>query len=416
MMDWKLLLAQRIYSSGDDGGRSVSRPAVRIAVCGIAAGLAVMILSVAVAMGFKHQVRDMVTGLSAEVLVTSMDAAQSYQMTPVEAGDSLRDAMRGVKGVKNVQRFSTKPGMIMTEDNFMGMVLKGIASDYDLAYLRRHLEEGEIPAFSDTVSTNSVIVSRMIADRLKVGVGDRLYTYYVEEDLRARRLTVSGIYSTNFTAFDEIFLVTDLYTVNRLNNWKHNQVSGLEVSVDDYARLDSVNGALRSLLLDMEDSSGSQYYTRTIEDVYPQIFAWLDLLDLNVWVILLLMTGVAGFTMISGLLIIILERTQMIGTLKALGADDSSIRNVFLTFSAFVVGRGMVWGDVMGLAVCAVQGIFKVLRLDPATYYIDYVPVEFNVGLFLALNVATLVVSLAMLVGPSYLVCRISPVKTMRFE
>ena len=193
-------------------------------------------------------------------------------------------------------------------------------------------------------------------------------------------------------------------------------MSGIEVSVDDYSRLDSVNDALRNLLVDVEDSDGTQYYSRTVEDVYPQIFAWLNLLDINVMVILLLMTGVAGFTMISGLLIIILERTQMIGTLKALGATDTSIRNVFLAFSAFVISRGMLWGDVVGIVVCAVQGIFRLLRLDPATYYIDYVPIEFNVGLVLLINLATLIVSLLMLIGPSYLVSRISPVKSMRFE
>ena len=209
MMDWKLFIARRIYSSGDDDGKTVSRPAVRIAVCGIAAGLAIMIISVAVALGFKHKVRDMVTGLSAEVLITSMEAAQSYQMSPIEAADSLTNELGRVPGVKHVQRFSTKPGMIMTDDNFMGMVLKGIASDYDCSFLQAHLEEGEIPAFSDTASTNSTLVSRTIADRLKIKVGDRLYTYYVEDDLRARRLTVSGIYRTNFSGFDDTFLLTD---------------------------------------------------------------------------------------------------------------------------------------------------------------------------------------------------------------
>ena len=385
-------------------------------MAGIAVGLAVMTVSVAVVLGFKHEVRDRVAGLGSELLITSLDAAQSYQTLPVEATDSLLRELSLISGVKRVQRYSTKPGMIMTDSAFIGMVLKGVGEDYDLEFLTRHIEDGEMPAFSDTVSSNSVVVSRNIADKLGLKVGDRLFTYYLDEDIRARRLTVAGIYMTNFTAFDEVTLLTDLYTVRKLNSWRSEQVSGIELKTDDYDKLEQTYDDVREMLRGREDSAGNEYYVRTVEQVYQNIFAWLELLDLNVWVILILMIGVAGFTMISGLLIIILERTQMIGVLKALGGSDSGIRKVFLIYAVFLIGRGMIWGNVVGLAICLLQDWLKIIKLDPEVYYVDAVPIELNLWLWLALNLATMTVSVLMLIGPSYLVSKISPSKSIRFE
>lgn len=416
-MNWKLFIARRIYQTKEkEGDRNVSKPAVRIAMVGIAIGLAVMILSVAVVVGFKHEVRDKVIGLGADILVTSLDVVQSYQVTPVVGDDSLISALGKMPGVKHVQRYATKPGMIMTSDNFQGIVLKGIGQEYDTTFLHRHLQEGHIPAFTDSVSSNQVLVSKTIADRLGVRVGDKLYTYYLENNIRARRLTVAGIYQTNFSSYDDLFLLTDLRTVERLNNWEPGQVGGLEIQVIDYDLLDETNGYILSSLDKKTDKYGGRYYAQTIEEVYPQIFAWLDLLDINVWVILVLMVGVAGFTMISGLLIIILERTNMIGVLKALGADNTAIRKVFLSFAVFLIRKGMLWGNVIALTCCAVQYFFRPVRLDPAVYYIDAVPIELNLWIWLLLNAGTLVVSVLMLVGPSYLISRIHPARSIRFE
>ena len=416
-MNWKLFVAQRIYRSRE-GARQVSRPAVLIATWGIAVGLAVMIVAVAVVVGFKHEVRDKVVGLGADITVTNFEARQkAYEPLPIEAGDSLMQTLRAKEGVKHLQRFSTKPGMIMTDDNFMGMVLKGVAQEYDWTFLKKHLLEGEIPAFSDSASTNRTLVSRTIADKLRLHTGDKLYTYYIDgENVRARRLEVAGIYQTNFSLYDDLFLLTDLYTVNRLNRWKENRVSGMELTVTHYNRLEAIKEDIRQSVDVMEDKDGNTYFTQTVEENNPQLFAWLDLLDMNVWVILILMTGVAGFTMISGLLILILERTNMIGVLKALGADNLSIRKVFLNFSVFLIGRGMLWGNVMSLALVAVQSFFHPFKLDPATYYVDRVPVEFNLWWWVLLNVCTLLVSVLMLVGPSYLITRIHPAKSIRFE
>ena len=415
-MNWKLFVAHRIYRS-NEGGREVSKPAVRIAMWGIAVGLAVMIVAVAVVIGFKHEVRDKVVGIGSDITVTNFDAQKSYETVPVAASDSLLDVLRSTEGVKHVQRYSTKPGMIMTDDNFLGMVLKGVSQEYDWTFLSKHLQEGEIPAFSDTASTNRTLISRTIANKLHLKTGDKLYTYYIDgEKVRARRLEVSGIYQTNFSIYDDLFLLTDLYTVNRLNSWKPDQVSGIEVEVEDYGLLQPIKENIREKVDMQKDRYGSTYYATTVEESNPQIFAWLDLLDMNVWVILILMTGVAGFTMISGLLIIILERTNMIGVLKALGADNLAIRKVFLSFSVFLIGRGMLWGNLIGLAFVGVQSFFRPFKLDPATYYVDSVPVEFNLWWWILLNVCTLIVSVLMLVGPSYLIAHIHPAKSIKFE
>ena len=415
-MNWKLFVAQRIYHSRE-GEKEVSKPAVLIARWGIAIGLAVMIVAVAVVVGFKHEVRDKVVGIGSDIAITNFDAQKSYETMPIAAGDSLMEALRAQQGVKHVQRYSTKPGMIMTDDNFLGMVLKGVSQEYDWTFLRKHLQEGEIPVFSDSASTNRTLISRTIANKLHLKLGDKLYTYYISGDnVRARRLEVAGIYQTNFYIYDDVFLLTDLYTVNRLNAWQKDQVSGIELEVTDPAQLEAIKEGIRTQVDMVKDKYGGTYYTQSVEEQNPQIFAWLDLLDMNVWVILILMTGVAGFTMISGLLIIILERTNMIGVLKALGADNLAIRKVFLSFSVFLIGKGMLWGNVIGLAFVGVQSFFRPFKLDPTTYYVDSVPVEFNVWWLVLLNVCTLVVSVLMLVGPSYLIAHIHPAKSIRFE
>lgn len=415
-MSWKLFVARRIYRS-KEGEKEVSKPAVLIAMWGIAIGLAVMIVAVAVVIGFKHEVRDKVVGIGSDITITNFDAQKSYETVPVVAGDSLLDALRAMEGVKHVQRYSTKPGMIMTEDNFLGMVLKGVSQEYDWTFLKEHLLEGEIPAFTDSASTNCTLVSRTIANKLHLKTGDKLYTYYVEGDnVRARRLEVAGIYQTNFSIYDNMFLLTDLYTVNRLNAWKADQASGIELEVADVSRLEETKEAVSAEVDMLKDRYGATYYTQTVEESNPQIFAWLDLLDMNVWVILILMTGVAGFTMISGLLIIILERTNMIGVLKALGADNLAIRKVFLSFSVFLIGRGMFWGNIIGLSFVFIQSQFHLFKLDPVTYYVDSVPVAFNLWWWVLLNVCSLLASVLMLVGPSYLIAHIHPARSIRFE
>jgi lipoprotein-releasing system permease protein len=410
-----LFIARRIYRESD-GGKQVSRPAVLIAMAGIAIGLAVMIVSVAVVIGFKSQVRGKVIGFGSHIQITNLDAASSYETHPIVVGDSMMRSLASYPEVSHVQRFSTKPGMIKTDDAFQGMVLKGVGPEFDPRFIKQYLLEGEVPTFSDSVSTNQVLISKALATKMKLKLGDKIYTYYIQDNIRARRLTIVGIYQTNFAEYDKLFLLTDLHLVNRLNGWKPDQVTGVELQIHHYDRLYEVSDDIAAHTDTRQDRYGGTYYVRNIEQLNPQIFAWLGLLDLNVWVILFLMIGVAGFTMISGLLIIIIERTNMIGVLKALGATNFTIRKTFLWLAVFLIGKGMVIGDIIGVAFCVLQSTFGLFKLDPTTYYVDTVPVSFNIGLFLLINAGTLAASLLMLIGPSFLITKIHPAQSIRYE
>ena len=414
-MSLPLFLARRIYRDRD-AGKQVSRPAVLIALIGVAIGLAVMIITVSVIVGFKSEVRGKVIGFGSDIQITNSDAARSYETRPVVVNDSVISILSEYPEVKHVQRYSTKPGMVKTADDFQGMVLKGVGPEFDPAFFREHLVEGELPQFSDTVSSNRVVISKALATKLRLKLGDKIDTYYIQDDIRARRLTIAGIYQTNFSEYDNLFLLTDLNLVNRLNGWQPEQVTGVELQVKDYDRLEDITYEIATDIDNRQDELGGVYYVRNIEQLNPQIFAWLDLLDLNVWVILILMIGVAGFTMISGLLIIIIERTNMIGILKALGANNFTIRRTFLWFAVFLIGKGMFWGNAIGLAFCILQSQFGFFKLDPATYYVDTVPVSFNVLLFILINLGTLCASVLMLIGPSFLITKINPASSMRYE
>lgn len=414
-MSLSLFIARRIYRESD-GGKQVSRPAVLIAMAGIAIGLAVMIIAVAVVIGFKSEVRNKVIGFGSHIQITNLDAASSYETHPIMVGDSMMAALAGYPEVSHIQRFSTKPGMIKTDDAFQGMVLKGVGPEFDPRFMEEYLVEGEIPVFSDSVSSNQVLISKALATKMKLKLGDKIYTYYIQDDVRARRLTIAGIYQTNFSEYDNLFLLTDLSLVNRLNGWQPEQVTGVELQVKDYDKLEDTTYEIAIDTDNRQDELGGVYYVRSIEQLNPQIFEWLGLLDTNIWVILVLMMGVAGFTMISGLLIIIIERTNMIGILKALGADNFTIRKTFLWFSVFLIGKGMIWGNAIGLAFCFLQSNYNIFKLDPDTYYMDSVPVSFNVYFFLLINIGTLLSSVFMLIGPSFLITKINPASSMRYE
>lgn len=414
-MSLSLFLARRIYRDSD-AGKQVSRPAVLIATVGVAIGLAVMIIAVSVIIGFKSEVRDKIIGFGAHIQITNSDAARSFETRPIGVTDSMIAALVDYPEVKHVQRYSTKPGMIKTTDAFQGMVLKGIGHEYNTSFFRKHLIEGEFPQFSDSASSNRVVISKAIADKMKLKLGDKIDTYYIQEDVRARRLKIVGIYQTNFSEYDNLFLLTDLCLVNRLNKWQPDQVSGVELELHDYNQLEEATYHIAADVNQAPDSYGAEYCVRNVEQLNPQIFAWLGILDINIWVILILMIGVAGFTMVSGLLIIIIERTSMIGILKSLGANNFTIRKLFLWFAIFLIGKGMLWGNAIGLAFYFIQKWFGVFRLDPETYYMDTVPVSFNIWIFLLLNVGTLLASVIMLLGPSYIITRIHPANSMRYE
>ena len=411
-----LFLARRIYKDKGDKYK-VSRPAIRIATIGVAIGLAVMVVTVSVVLGFKHTIRDKVVGFGSHIQVENVLALQSTDPYPICVDDSLMRVLRSTDGVKHVERFALTQGILKTDSDFLGMTFKGVGPEYDFTFIRQNLVAGDIPEFSDQSSHYKLLVSQMTADKLKLAVGDKVYAYFISNnDVRARRFTVSGIYQTNLTLFDQSLCFTDLYTAVRLNNWLDGQCTGAEITVADFGRLEETAANVVERVNRTPDKYGDILTSQTIDEAYPQIFSWLDLLDINVWIILALMVCVAGFTMISGLLIIILERTQMIGTLKALGARNSTVRHTFLWFAAFIIGRGLLFGNIIGIGIVLLQEYTGVVSLDPTSYYVSTAPMELNVPFIVLLNVATLLISLFVLIAPSYLISHIHPAKSMRYE
>lgn len=408
-------IARRLYKS-EQGSRSVSRPAVLIAQIGVALGLAVMLVTIAVSFGFKHEVREKAVGFSSHIHISNYESAQDFEALPVAADTSLMQMLASMKGVEHVQRYAVKPGVLRTDDDFIGYILKGVGEDYDLSFYAQYLKEGIVPQFSDSVASGNILLSRAIADKLQLGVGDKVDSYFLQGTMRARRYTVAGIYETGFNEYDRLFVITDLKAVQALNRWESEQVTGVEVALSDFSKVEDMNWELGTLLDRTEDKYGNQYLVQSVTDINPGLFAWLDVLDMNVWLILALMIGVAGFTMISGLLILIIERTQFIGILKALGASNASVRKAFLYLAMLIIGKGMLWGNIVGLGLCAVQKFTGLIPLDPANYYLDRVPIEFNWLFILAVNVVMFVLSVLILIVPSHLISRIYPTKAMRFE
>ena len=414
-MNLPFFIAKRIYSDQGDK-RKVSRPAIRIATIGVAIGLAVMIVTVSVVLGFKHSIRDTVVGFGSHIQVQNMLTFLSTDSYPICIDDSVMQSYAQIDGVKHVERYAYSQGILKTDDDFLGVVFKGVGPEYDLTFLRQHLTAGEMPVFSDTASTNKILVSKMIADKLRLQAGDRIFAYFIGESVRTRRFTVTGIYQTNMTRFDETLCFTDLYTTRKLNDWFDDQCSGAEITVKDFDQLQATADRFIEQVNRKVDRDFNTYSSQTIFETYPQVFNWLELLDINVWIILVLMVCVAGFTMISGLLIIILERTQMIGVLKAIGARNKTIRHTFLWFSAFIIGQGLLLGNVLGIGIIALQKYTGLVKLDPQTYYVSEAPMEVNIPLFVLLNLATLIICVFVLIAPSYLISHIHPAKSMRYE
>jgi len=411
-----LYIAKRIYSDQGDK-RKVSRPAIRIATIGVAIGLAVMIVTVSVVLGFKHTIRDKVVGFGSHIQVHNIMNYNGSDPHPICANDSLMKAVGKLPGVAKAERFSMTQGILKTDEDFLGIAIKGIAEEYDTTFLSQHLIAGNITSFSDKTSKYKLLVSKMIADKMRLKVGDKVFGYFIDnQDVRTRKFTISGIYQTNMTRFDETLCFTDLHTANKLNGWTDNQATGIEVLVKDFEKVNETANQFIDNINRTSDEQGNSLTSETIYELYPQVFSWLELLDINVWIILALMVCVAGFTMISGLLIIILERTQMIGILKALGARNKTVRHTFLWFSVFIIGQGLFWGNIVGIGIVLLQKYTGFITLDPQTYYVSEAPMELNLPLIALINIATLLICVFVLIAPSYLISHIHPAKSMRYE
>ena len=415
-MNFPLFIARRIY--GDQGDRrKVSRPAIRIATIGVAIGLAVMIITVSVVLGFKHTIRDKVVGFGSHIQIGNILSLGSTDAYPICLNDSMMQVLNGIEGIRHAERYTYTQGILKTDDDFLGVAFKGVGPEYDLTFLKESLLEGELPQFCDTATKYPLVISKSMADKLQLKTGDRIFAYFIsEDDVRARRFNITGIYQTNMKRFDDLICLTDIYATHKLNGWFDDQCTGAELLVEDFAQLQKTNRNVIKKVNRTLDRYNNTFASQTIEEAYPQVFSWLELLDINVWIILALMIAVAGFTMISGLLIIILERTQMIGVMKALGASNSTIRHTFLWFATFIIGQGLLWGNIVGIGLVLLQQHTGLVTLDPQTYYVSEAPMELNIPFILLLNVATLLISVFVLVAPSYMVSRIHPAKSMRYE
>lgn len=383
---------------------------------GVAIGVAVMLISLAVVLGFKHEVSSKVIGFGSHIQVLSLTQNQNYEMMPVLTNDTLIRKVKKVQGVGRIQKFATKIGTLKTEKDFRGLTFKGVGEDYDLSFFQSCLTSGKMPKFSAKEASNEILLSQKVAGDLGVKVDDKIFAYFMgEESMRARRFKVAGIFATNMNDYDKNYVITDIYTVRKLNGWDEEMSSGLEVTVNDFDRVEELTNKLQFIHKDT-DRNGVTYGVFSIKDIAAHTFAWLSVLDMNVVMILVLMILVSAFTVVSGLLIIMLERINMIGTLKVLGATNVSVRKIFIQFSVMLVGQGLLWGNVIGLLLCWIQQKFHLISLDATVYYIDSVPIQFNWWLILAINVATLLISTFVIWGSSHLISIGKPSETIRYE
>ena len=414
-MNLELFIAKRIHFGAGKGAKRASSPAIKIAIAGVAIGLAAMILALSIVIGFKKEVRSKIVGFGSHIQVTNLNNTTSYETMPVIITPEVIDKLKSEPGVAHTQVYATKPGIIKTDDAFQGIILKGVGDDYDWQFFNSNMVDGSIINPTDTSIINPVIISKNIARKLNLKTGDSFIAYFVEER-SARKFNITGIYSTNFEDYDKMFVITDIHLIQKLNKWNDDQVSGIELLVNDYDNLDRITQDIYLDMMTYRDADGNTFLTRSIKEMNPMIFSWLDLLDMNVWVIIILMFAISIFTMISGLLIIILERTNMIGMLKTLGAKNLSIRKTFLYVSSFLILKGMLWGNIIALTILLVQKYFGLIKLDPETYYVSEMPVDINILYIVLINIATLVLSVLAMIGPSYLIARITPAKSLRFE
>jgi lipoprotein-releasing system permease protein len=414
-LNTELFIARRLFLD-KSVKKAISRPIMKIAIVGITLGLAVMILSVAVASGFKTEISNKIIGFGSHIQILNYDSNLSFETNPINKEQAFYGDIKDLMGIQNIQEFAIKGGLIKTKEDFQGVVLKGIGSDFDWSFFDQNIVEGKSFRVSDSARTNDILISKYVADLLKLKLDDKVISYFIQEPMRMRSFTISGIYETSLAEFDERFALVDIKHIQKLNNWEDNQISGFEILLSDFSQLDKMTEDVRDIVGFRFNSDGSKLKVVSIKEKYFQMFDWLELTDTNVWIILILMVAVAGFNMISGLLILILERTNMIGILKALGTKNWSIRKIFLYQSGFIISKGLFWGNIIGLTICFLQSQFQIIKLDAASYYLTAVPINLKLWYILALNAGTLIITVLMLLVPSYIISRLSPEKTIKFN
>jgi lipoprotein-releasing system permease protein len=414
-MNLPYFIAQKLIK-GRREGTSFSRPINVIAIVGISTGLAVMILAVAILTGFKQQIRDKISGFGSHIQVINYDSNISFETVPISTKQEFLPRIKNLPGVKHLQVFATKAGIIKTNDAILGVVLKGIGSDFDWDYFKSCMVEGNPFAVNDSVRSNQVVISKKIADLLKLKTKDTISMHFIQDPPRMRRFIISGIYETSLEEFDKIYVFCDIGQIKRLNGWNDDLASGFEIFIKDFDKLDEMSEEIRAVIGFKIIENGVNIKVTNIRKKYPQIFDWLKFQDINVFIIIVLMLVVAGFNMISGLLILILEKTNMIGILKALGSEDKMIRKVFIYQAAYLIVKGLFWGNLIGIGIAILQLKTGLITLNASSYYIKTVPINLNLLHILLLNACSMAAIILMLLIPSQLVSRITPVKAIRYD
>jgi len=406
-LNTEIFIARRILSKGK---ANFSRPVVRIAVVSIGLGLTVMFVAVAILTGFQKEVREKVIGFGAHIQISHYDENSSLETNPISIHQDFYPSLETVPGIRHIQVYATKAGIIKTADQIQGIVLKGIGPDYDISFFSNKIIAGNFIHLSDTGKSNDIMISKNLAALLKLNLNDDIRMYFISGTTTlGRKFHIAGIYETGLEEFDKVYVICDIKHIQKLNNWRPDEVGGFEVILDNFKDLDNMGKFVYRKI-------GMTLNAKTIRDLYPQIFDWLDLQDINVLIIIILMVLVSGITMISTLLILILERTNMIGILKALGMANGGIRRVFLINATYIIGQGLFWGNLVGATLCIIQQKTGIMTLSQESYYVSVVPVNLDIWNILLLNLGTIIVCLAMILLPSFITSRISPVRAIRFS
>ena len=390
---------------------------VSISIFGIALSVAVMIIAMAITTGFKEEIGRKASGFAADIQITSLSGSHSlYNMSPISVNQPFMGELLSNHEIRHIQQYCIKPGIMKSADEIQGIVLKGMGKDYDWTFFRDNMVEGDVIHLSDTATSNGIVLSRHIARLLKLELGDELIVYFVQQPPRARRLTITGIYNTGLVELDKVYAIVDMRHIQQLNEWAPDQISGFEIFIHNFDRIEHVTYDVFDLAGFRLFDDGSSLNVQNVREMYSQIFDWLSLQDTTVAIILILMVFVAGFNMISGLLIIILERTSTIGVLKAMGANSGFIRKIFLYQSVFFVGKGLLWGNIIALTLCFIQLQFGIITLDQESYFLDKAPISIHLWHLIAINTGAATGILLMLLLPSAIISKISPETTIRYR
>ena len=407
-MNVEYFIAKRLVSA-KEGNNRLSRPIIRIAILAIALSVAVMLISIGVVKGFKKDIADKVIGFGSHIQITAFSDNNSYETKAISKNQDFYPSIENEKGINHIQYFATKAGIIKTKDEIHGVILKGVGSDFNRDFFKDNLVEGEVPIYNDTFTSSRVIISKKIADLLDLETDEKLIMYFAQDPPRVRKFVVAGIYTTELEEFDNLYVFGDIRHIQNLNNWGIDSVGGFEITIHNFDNLD----ALTQMVYEKIDYDLN---AQTIKEINPQIFDWLKLQDINVNVIIILMLIVAGINIITALLILILERTKLIGILKAIGQNNWSVRKVFLYNASYLIGKGLFWGNLLGIGLCLLQKYFHLISLNPATYYMNTVPIHLTFSDILLLNFGAMLSCILMLIIPTYLITKITPIKAIRFE